>query len=908
MDQGSMNPVAMHNLGSNHLGSGAPGSNIPTTTVSTPSEDLRKIQTNFAKIESDWAEIESKEEQISALQKQVQWDISHTTHTFNACNSDSAWTVHSKNWTVVDQLNNDDAEIKQINGKVSGIVNVMDKLDPSLTIKNLLSALEQVNLGFSLNKSSDYTYIETNMPTDTSTDTTQVESALEAICSMITQQIQIDKDTAEGSVVGNPNASEDSLQAIQLQGKLADNFSAFETSLTTLQTDTNNNINSENYDEAHHSKAAMVLGTDTSEIAEEKKQTAKDNIVLNTITYVEATLANFSADLQNRQFANITQAITQIVAQMKAILANPKLSAAEKTAKLAVCTQILLGFLQLILQVAENVRSKNQQQMDKANLQAQTLNMHTITTDAEDIAHMKEIKKFLSVLKDVMTVINIAVITLCFATGNIGAGIALSALEIMNQTGATKDLTNDLAKGEHSQEGANITMAGLTMAVTMVGGAAIDAVIKRIAAQVAIAARAAEGAVSEEIDLLIKQAVEQATPSSLGSSSDDAMTSITRPSEISREQAAAEDAEGIEMTDIPAGTTAPTFAEQVAKESAESATKTVDKEFKTLIQESEKVAEKAAKSVKFSEGDYKNLVQKTQDLAAKNAVEQFYKETSCLSFGRIRDLFRAGIGGSPSKALTEYVGEAMRAAAKDAVQTASKLSEEDFAVKTVDEQITAISKESSSCANSTLRQATDYAAKQAAKEAETSESTGTLDSLKKQMAKTSQSLPMRAVKSKAFSAGMLMWTQNQNSSSIAGNNQGLQIATSLFSGIGQGMAMSKLTGIMDILAAGKASRAVTVLLTAGAVMTAASQASNAISDYSQGKMEIQEASSEKSIAIAEALNSLLSNLSSRSQDLAPSNSPFQAEEKELREQQLWLSSHQWDGINEGCKVLAAQSV
>lgn len=473
---------------------------------------------------------------IDGLQGAINWNVNHehyeTTHwSWGACGTT---TIEHTHMSMVQNVNNDEGLINDLTSERASIEKNMEALDPSNTLKNLIATLNGLAGGnassTATNDSSNPSYL----------DYSDATVAINDLMDMIKQQIEIDNNLEYSNGSTDPKTLT-ALQELQIENNQSSTLNSLSQLLTGAATTQHGVVESDRaatYNQSALELAVGSLGWNSSNITHfnEEQKLAAAKRLYQAIENAQNDLTQVSADMAMRAFKSISLEMNNIMSEVQKVLADVHLSPKEKEVALAKLMQLMLGFLQTFIQIAQNLRNQSKQKIEQANISAQKKNLQSIKADGQILHKVQEQQHTLSILHDVMIGVEVLA-TIAFAvTGTIGVAIVMFAMTVMDVTKETTKLTNDLAQKEGSQLGASATMTGIAIAATMLGGAGIDMLLQRMTAVIEIAVEVAERSASEAIE----EAITKSTTGALSRDEAESAvnTTVKRTSELAAKNAA----------------------------------------------------------------------------------------------------------------------------------------------------------------------------------------------------------------------------------------------------------------------------------------------------------------------------------------------------------------------------------
>lgn len=788
---------------------------------STVQNALNVIQDNF----KEEAVNDSQLKIISNLDRQfhnaIQYDKANEhyyTRYYSLAGCDYS-TVEHTHASMVDGINHAEQSRQTLNPLLTQLESNMEALDPSKNLSDLFASLNGF-VGESSSQNSNPSFLDNK-------DETQ---AINTLLGMIKEQIEVDAGMQEES---DGEIKELSIhEMLILESKQSSGLASLSSHLESSYLATNKDIGND---------ASAINGFNSEELLagsfgynDSNKKLKNDGLLKQNANHLyqaiyaaQNDLTQVSADVASNAFESLMLSINEVMKDVEKVLSNPKLSAKAKEAKLAQLLQLMLGFLQMFIQAAQNLRSENKQKMEKATIVAQKTNLQDIQTQAQTIQEIHAQEKSLKILHTVMQWVEIAATAAFIVTGTVGVALAMTTMLVLDKTGTTKKWTNDLANDEHSKVGGSATMTGIAMAATMLGGVGIDLLTQQMEVM-------AEDAIQVNVNDVVTKATEK-----LGGTAAGAM---------------------------------------------------VDPQAEEVITMTVKAATKQA---------------------IKNATKEFYKD---LSFASATKMMMAKARGEANQKFEVFVKESVETAIKNAVK---EVSESGTPAAQITPEIiqTASEKAAASIVKKTVRSEEDFSNAPCYKKPFYYVSKAYYAIHDKMV----EALP--SVVRSGMWAGVYMATDtnlfvdltldNQSAKSAA-NEKSSKVAEKttmqVIQMLIQMIAEMKGGGFTDLMDSINGSTVVQGMQRASAVTQVGNSGVQSGSNFVQYGIDQKEANAIEIAKETQAYNELAHELSNQDHASAASNAGLSTEEKRLADEQLWLSTHVWDGTNAACRVLAAQSI
>lgn len=733
----------------------------------------------------------------------------------------------------------------------------LTSIDSSITLSDLIGSFNGLTNDTAIETDSD----QTKIYLDTQTEKTMLNDLVK----MMKDQVEIDNHMTEKTPGGNTKALSD-YQEMLLENDQSTLYSSMK---STLRSDQKTLEGKE--DALRKTIASMPFWKLIAKVfhiptdGTEKAQLNKDKALFQTLITAENDLDSVGADIAMRAFNSVMNSIDGLIKEMKKILSDTHLSPKEKQAKLSKLLQFMLGFLQIFIQIVENCRSKNKQKMEKAETVAQKLNFQTIKTNSEIFTSLQKTEKTSKIVQDVMKGVEIA-LSVCFVlTGNIGMAVMMGTMFALQETGVLSTLTTYFAsKEDGSQTGASFTMAGITLAATMVGGVGIDLLAERMVNEVATAA--ADGVEEEVAGILADTATEAGS------------TAIKDTADTATEEE----------------TTATDDVTSTEKEPNQAATE------KNLLAES-----------------YKKLVTETTKRAVKAAARESYKKISLAALGKtiwksladseFRKEASAGLRAE-MKVFCKEIGER---AYKDSVTQLKRVAEENPGKELTDKEINSFADKTAS------KLVTEP-------EKDLGENPSFLKKLRSGVygRKLDRALDGVPRLRNALYSGVAAGTYTLAATNLGTNvyaaecadhhkkeKNGIEILLDIVQEIVQMLAMVKGGGALDAMKSGDPSPALAAMFKGAAGLQILEQGTQVFCSVEKGITLDQQAAATKAIQVAQAYDNEIRAISGQDKSSTdPSSSGLNIEYKRLEQEQAWLAEHIADNSNAGNRVLLAQSV
>ncbi len=446
---------------------------------STTENDLHKIQGQFQAEEYYANEMGILGDDAVDFNAGIQYDSLHEhSETKHWGVNGTIFYTTSINHNIVNDHSTATASKTSADAFKESVEKCLTSLDNSVTLSDLIGSFNGLTKDDSIAADRN----KTAMYLETKTEKTMVNNLVK----MIKDQIEIDNHMTEKKHGGHTKTLSD-YQEILLENDQSTLLSSMRTALDTDQVTVHGKeehlrgeINAYSFGKVLLAKV-FGIATDTTQ----KSQLKKDKALFQTIIQAANDLDTVGADISMRAFQSVMNSVNGLMKDMKQILADVHLSPKEKEVKLAKLLQIMLGLLQIFIQVVENCRSQNKQKMEKAETVAQKLNFQTIKTNTEIFTSLEKTEHTSSIVQNVMKDVEIALSTLFIATGNIGMAVMMTTMLVLQEKGDLSKWTSELASKEGgSKTGASFTMAGIALGATMLGGVGIDLIAERIVSEI----------------------------------------------------------------------------------------------------------------------------------------------------------------------------------------------------------------------------------------------------------------------------------------------------------------------------------------------------------------------------------------------------------------------------------------
>ncbi len=394
--------------------------------------------------------------------------------------------------SMVDAVDAASQKLNEDKQQLQSITNTLESLDGSTGLASLLSALNGLAQGASssVSFSSSPTYL----------DASDLDKTFQGLVSMIKAQIKIDEKVSEVTT-GGVDTINACLKIIELEQSESSTYQAIATALT-------NSLSS--YNNAAGQEQTTIVGLEgslfspTYAIDEHEKQKRIDEERMAAIKSAQADLSSVGALVNtNNGFSTTVLEIDSLMEEVKKIMSDPNLSAQAKEGKLIKILQMVLSYLEILLQTADNLRTKGKEKIVKSNIEAAKLQLQTLNNATQTFAEIAKENKSMNIFHKILIGVEIAA-TIAFAlTGNIGTAVALVTMTVLSVTGVLGKLTNDLGNAMHSQAGASATMMGISTILTLGAGMGTDL------AMIAGSARAIEESIEEVVENEVKQEIQR---------------------------------------------------------------------------------------------------------------------------------------------------------------------------------------------------------------------------------------------------------------------------------------------------------------------------------------------------------------------------------------------------------------
>lgn len=653
-------------------------------------------------------------------------------------------------------------------------------------------------------------------------------NAINTLLGMIKNQIEIDsgyEETKSGSIE-KVSLHEELILESEQEGSFNNFMNTFNKDYLTA---TNNEVTDNGNVTVDQLKAETIgtqlgYGSANKNYLNEKLVSQAATRLADAFVAAQNDLTNVSADIASDAFQTIMTSINTLMKEMKAVLTDTKLTPKEMEEKLTQILQMMIGFLQMFLQMAQNLRSEYKQKMESANITAQKMNVNSMKADGTTLLSIENEQKSLNKLEKIMSIVETIATVLFIVTGSVGAAIAMTTMLVLDKTGVVKKWTQDLSNDEGSKVGGAATMTGIAMAATMLGSVGIDLLVERMDATMVMAIRNATRSATNEIN------------------------SVT---------------------------------EKVSASLSELGIKNANEQAENLVKET---------------------VEKTVELAAKNASKEFYKNFTPITACK---LLWSRLKGVADKKFETFVTRSVKTAIKDAtkeLENSFKPGSQALSIQEISEKAAAkiISKPRVAVAspNATWWERLKVTSKNGYNK----------------FIETTPKAIHSGLWAGMYTAGetnLLVSTQG-NPDSDKNQNTKKIVERTIFEMIQmlmESIAMIKGSGFLEQMETPNAFDVVTGVQRVSNGMQLASQAMGSGANYVQYEIDEKKAASTFSLQEVQAYNNMLHTLSNQDHDSADANaSGLSIEEKRLVKEQAWLSSHIWDNMNAGSRVLAAQSI
>lgn len=812
------------------------------------SNALSQIQENYAQEMAYLQAIKTDEGTIAAEQAMAKADkageYTHYSHwSWGACGHTSGTDYHA---SKAEAYSAEEHDISQLSQKVQGLESQIEKLAPSdSTLEDLFGALNGLNMGSS----------KTNGEKGNFLDSSDFNKALNTLEKMITEQMEIDEDADEANSSSNVSQSdlkalqqETSLQALE-SSQLDGLFSALDSSREAYTKD----LNQAGVGAAGQNQVDATLDSIgiTGMGGENSKKFALERIIKEAqgaLVSIESAMINLSsikADMVNQAFQPIEFALTGIEREVKTIL-NSKVPASVKAEKLGKLLQLVLGFLQVLIQTADTLKTQNKQKMAQANIQAQKLNLQDITADGQIYNELKAQAAKMKTVQKVLTGLEIFAAVAFTLMGSVGFAVAMIAMTVATQTGLTTDLTNALSKryqndGQseaNAQVEASATTDGIAMMATLLGGAGIDALVQNLERT------------------LVKEAVEESVQAASQEISVSARSLTESEPDMTPEEAQIK-------------------AKNIATESATIAAK-----------------ETVKKMYQRSFGSILGYVARAAARNMSNFAERF-------SASAAEKLASFGDGKVLSEELENAVSKATKDAVSQAVNEMTKLSENGAPL--LEKDIQTIAKRA---ANVSLKKigeesvAAERTFLEKLKSGEYRNQTATVFAGMYMMGSTNFLIDLaQAAQARDHDVSEEKFQQI------------VETTMEVIQALMQAIAVLKGGGFDTAVLSDEPMPALNMAQKASNVAMTGSQIGQGSVDINQGEIDEKQAAVQENFQLVQSFDSFLKTMrddQNNGEDKPASG--FASEIQFLEKEQSFLAAHMWDGFSAGCRVLAARSV
>ena len=732
------------------------------------------------------------------------------------------------------------------------IEKTLESMDSSSSLKDLIHAMNGI---------VDANAKATGASSDTISMGSSLEmKALEKLSTLIQEQIEIDNHLMYSS--SNPNKIEkiSDYEEMLLENSQSNVFE----SLKTLFSNEIKNLLSEegslqtaiiNAETGFwHMIGHALFGVDYGQADKEKLANIKAQVA--AITKGEGGLASFGADLEERMFSSVMSAANEIMKQVQEVLANPKLTKKEKAQDLKKLLVFMLSLLETFMQVVQNTKTDNRQKMEKANSEAQRLNLQQTQANLAILQDAQKAEQKAKIIQDIVKAIEITVTAVFIATGRVGMAAMMITTFVLQETGELTKWSKELAEKEGSQAGADATIAGISLVGTLIGGIGIDMAVERAISEI-VTEESEEGAdeVAEETTDLVSDQTNEATQN----------TTKTLSKEVSRSIIKREVGRSL-YNRVSLG-------------------KVFGKVFQALIQAAKSVAGKESEEgfITLFKNQLKTEVKNGAEKEIKAALETFNKE-----FAKISGKDEAEISESELKAVAKK-------AAKEIIKKAEK---EGKAFKffnkmtggTLSRLTTDLDKFCENLSNSISEKFPRVGSY-------------VLPNLK------------NALYASVFTlAGINLVDQipgldESSTASSKGKNKNeiLKMLAEIIQMVVEMIAMVKAGGV-DSPSEGLTNFEGN-LLKVNALAQFGSGMAQGISSIEQGDAVQKQAYSQKNLQLIQNKDQMIEVFEKQDSTAANDSQQFTAHEEQLvTQEQDWLAAHMWDNLFAGSQVLAAQSV
>ncbi len=464
---------------------------------------LDDMAQRYKDVETWIAEIETKNKDIQTQSKNLQnhhgwWIFTWVTVNHDATNAISADKAAIS--ALADKIASVDAD-----GGSSPFAALAD------AIKDCMSADFGGGIGDNGSNQGNYT-----------ADLSAISTTLTALVKALNEKVIVEEDEGAISLLNqNPDGANSSDVSALIQKVIGDEGEESSTleSLTSNLDDAlkcyQAQYNAASNDEDNIHWYDYLLDGDPRHRTDEANKTSATNMM----SFIQAIRADFTPELACLvpDLQQVSSMIDQILKKLTDIL-NANLSPTEKSQEIMKLNGeimelfvVVIGLLSLVQQNATKEKTKNEAVMSKATSLASEMgvanNQAQIVKITQDMAYAKTMKILMEVAKYALEAI------CALAAPGIGSMLVAVLMIVLDATGALDLLTNAIEKAiqnchtltpEQSKIVADVLVGVMEMAVTMGGGAILDALLKNVMENVM-------KVVATELTQVVKQATEEAT-------------------------------------------------------------------------------------------------------------------------------------------------------------------------------------------------------------------------------------------------------------------------------------------------------------------------------------------------------------------------------------------------------------
>lgn len=463
-----------------------------------------KIQGEYAQAQKYISQIEYWESQIANEESKIAWDKAHSKHWIN----EGGYAFQTTDHSVTQDMKGREAMVNGYEHILQTFEELLVQIDPG--VEDMINAINSLLASIAGLTGKNISGAQMQK------DLAQIQGYMGQMFQALEDRLQADKYLAliqQGGANGDLTAAElEKLAAEMLKCQGAEM-----SVLTNLINQMSNDVLKyhQQYDNANVDKNKFNwFDRDEVEINKDKQTMTNAKAMVNLIDNAIAGLIPEVASL-SPEFVEIQFVLDQVIKDVEKIIANAaNLSPKEMQGQILALMMFVLGFFSMVQQDGQGAKSKNEQLMSQANLDASEMNMEDIQMNTKIAAEVMENAK---IDQDVMFAMKIVIgVLFTLLAPGWGSALVMLALLALSVSGGPQgpsvlDKLTDKIAEKTGKTNAEIIVTAVEVVASVAGGAGLDMVADQVASQVTQAAvKSAMQSVQSTIENTVEQALSTA--------------------------------------------------------------------------------------------------------------------------------------------------------------------------------------------------------------------------------------------------------------------------------------------------------------------------------------------------------------------------------------------------------------